>query len=510
MGYWQQVRQKKKLEGNYGKDFDINGRAVTYYVQDFPPDWNETALWKTFSLYGAVVDVYVARKLNRLKRRFGFVRFLKVRDIRAFESRLNEILIGAKRIKVNVAKFDRKGKESRIITPTQKENDMSYADAVKGPPPSHYKGMTDDPMTGTRNKNNDRVDANSIRMISTEGSKECMNSTLVGETKNFQTLMNVMALPVVEGCPNIQLRPWFKSLTNWSMECNYNERIASIIIQGVPQHAWCEEAFSSISKMWGSVVIPEECPTDSPNLAFGRVGILTSHPGLINLSIPVFVDGICFEYPNGNWWYDGVREDDYAVQSKEDLNSPISSPAYSHRSLVGECEKLQSCETIPVPEEQYKIENLNSRQKGVDSSRVIQNGSPSPCSNMRLDSDRVISASGHYRPTKLLDLNNVPCNSNSILAQNLRSSPIELSPTSSSTPINPVGSHSQDNLQEPLRPHNNNTGTPSYPIQEKSDSTSMEVLKMIEVGERVGFRVKDCADHLNPLIKKRGVVILDQ
>lgn len=79
------------------------------------------------------------------------------------------------------------------------------------------------------------------------------------------------------------------------MECKYNERIASIIIQGVPQHAWCEEAFSTIAKLWGSVVIPEECPTDSPNLAFGRVGILTSHPGLISSSIPVFVDGIHFE-----------------------------------------------------------------------------------------------------------------------------------------------------------------------------------------------------------------------
>ncbi|CAI9298101.1 unnamed protein product [Lactuca saligna] len=105
--------------------------------------------------------------------------------------------------------------------------------------------------------------------------------------------------------------------------------------------------------MWGSVVIPEECPTDSPNLAFRRVGILTSHHGLINFSITVFVDGIRFEinvmedifesiklipvlasndfhYSNGNWWDDGVQEDDYAAQSEEDLNSPVSSTAYSH------------------------------------------------------------------------------------------------------------------------------------------------------------------------------------
>lgn len=51
---------------------------------------------------------------------------------------------------------------------------------------------------------------------------------------------------------------------------------------------------------------------------------------------------------------------------------------------------------------------------------------------------------------------------------------------------------------------------PSQLVQEDSDSTSMELLKTIEVGERVGFRVKDWADQLKPMIKKRGVVIVDQ
>ncbi|CAI9278424.1 unnamed protein product [Lactuca saligna] len=421
---WQQVRRKKKLEENYSEDYDVNERAVTTFKTSLRTGTN--------------------RRCGKLSACMG----PWVRDLRAFESRLNEILIGAKKIRVNVAKFDRKGQESRNITPHLKgkprasynhaslhtrvehEKGRSYADAVKGPPPSQCMGVTEDPMADIRNLNNARTDEKSIRMISTEGSKECINSTLVGETESFQTLMNVKALPEVEGCPNIQLRclggmkmlldfksvqekndflsngeaiwrPWFKSLTNWSMECNYNERIASIIIQGVPQHVWCEEAFNSIAKLWGSVVIPEECSTDSPNLAFGRVGILTSHPGLISLSIPVYVDGIRleinvmedvfeslklslvlesndFQYPNGNWWYGGGREDDYAAQSEEDPISPILSPAYSRRSQDWEYEKLRSCETIPVPEEHYKNENTNGRQKGVESSRVSQSESPPP------------------------------------------------------------------------------------------------------------------------------------
>ncbi|CAI9296332.1 unnamed protein product [Lactuca saligna] len=85
-------------------------------------------------------------------------------------------------------------------------------------------------------------------------------------------------------------QPWFKEVNNWDVEGNFTERIASIIIQGVPQHALCEEAFNIIARSWGSVVIPEECNTDSPNLAFGRVGILTSHPGIISSSIKILVD----------------------------------------------------------------------------------------------------------------------------------------------------------------------------------------------------------------------------
>lgn len=87
-------------------------------------------------------------------------------------------------------------------------------------------------------------------------------------------------------------QPWFKNLSEWSAEFNFNEQIASLMIQGVPQHAWCEEAFSTIANTWGSLVIPDKCSTYSLNLAFGRVGILTSYPGIISSSITITVDGM--------------------------------------------------------------------------------------------------------------------------------------------------------------------------------------------------------------------------
>nr|KAJ0194540.1 hypothetical protein LSAT_V11C800440180 [Lactuca sativa] len=67
------------------------------------------------------------------------------------------------------------------------------------------------------------------------------------------------------------------------------------MISGVPQHAWCEEAFSAIARNWGSVVIPDECQTDCPNMEFGRVGLLTSHKGLINTNIIIAVDNLPYQ-----------------------------------------------------------------------------------------------------------------------------------------------------------------------------------------------------------------------
>nr|KAJ0192747.1 hypothetical protein LSAT_V11C800414330 [Lactuca sativa] len=137
---WNQVRRRKK----YGREFDINGKAVTFYVQNFPPDWSEAALWRMFSRYGAVVDVYIAKKLNRFNKIFGFVRFLRIQDSKSFEKRLNEIIIGTQKIEVNVARFERKEHVTRRRNPqvmggqhadqTMQPHSYvrSFADAVRG------------------------------------------------------------------------------------------------------------------------------------------------------------------------------------------------------------------------------------------------------------------------------------------------------------------------------------------------------------------------------------------
>nr|KAJ0221617.1 hypothetical protein LSAT_V11C200073030 [Lactuca sativa] len=140
---------------------------------------------KIFNRYGTILDVYVAKKLNRINKKFGYVRFLNVPDVISFERDI------------------------------------------------------DDGGAKSNNK--------FIRMLSSPGVKEYMHNTLVGKTEYFQALMNVEAFSQVEGYlgglkvllefESVEIKnkflsdgaaiwkPRFKNLTNLSLKCNYNERI---------------------------------------------------------------------------------------------------------------------------------------------------------------------------------------------------------------------------------------------------------------------------------------------
>ncbi|KAJ9543998.1 hypothetical protein OSB04_023705 [Centaurea solstitialis] len=54
-------------------------------------DYKEKDLWKVFCKFGQLVDVFVAKKTIVTGRRFGFARFLGVKDPSLLESELNSI-----------------------------------------------------------------------------------------------------------------------------------------------------------------------------------------------------------------------------------------------------------------------------------------------------------------------------------------------------------------------------------------------------------------------------------
>ncbi|CAI9300080.1 unnamed protein product [Lactuca saligna] len=580
-GEWQHVRRKK-----YGRDFDINGKAVTFFFQKFPSNWTEAALWKTFRRYGAIVDVYVAKKLNRHKMRFGFVRFIRITDVHSFENRLNGIYIGAQKVDVNVAKFGRKEFINRSKEqgrqngsgPSQTSclrGNKTFADVVKGinHPVEVAKESENANADEARSKINDEVPGmKTVKLISSAEVKEYMQNTLlVGEVENFQALMNVKAFQDVEGCQSIFMRylgglkmslefanvndkdnflrngeeiwnPWFKTLKQWRVEDNHNERVASLIIQGVPQHAWCEEAFSIIAGNWGTVVIPEECATNSPNLAFGRVGIFTTHPGLISTSIKILVDGINYDInimedlfeslklspvlasndysPNLAWWNDG--NGDSLMQSDDgEYSMSELSPAEFVRSFRSEVRETHVSISSPIPMKSPRLPKAANFWADKESPSQKQKSHNSSQAHSPMEHERSWAKSSprnrrsNTGPNKSIDLNCDP--SHSVSPRKSMNSGEE----NTSPPEPPHSGHQSVSLASfsaplaPPSPRIDGSHVRSPELHESSpkaasQSTSMEVAKTIDIGEKVGFQIRGREEQLRQMIKNRGVIIVDQ
>ncbi|KAL4559925.1 hypothetical protein LXL04_032071 [Taraxacum kok-saghyz] len=233
---------------------------------------------------GTVVDVFVARKRNRSGRKFGFVRFLRVRDVGKMEQDLNSCWLDKFKLKANLAKYGRKDERAvekkpqklkSIIVGSQAQGRehpdnssagasrrvRSYSDAVYGnvsTSPPHAIGQARDIPTTC-----EVHEPHSIQVIPSCDSLERLSRSLVGQVRCLEVLKNFQEFLTVEGLNDVKVRyygglaillefrmkiaaknylflaratwsKWFRELDCWSTEAQPMKRFASLNIVGVP------------------------------------------------------------------------------------------------------------------------------------------------------------------------------------------------------------------------------------------------------------------------------------
>ncbi|GKU99398.1 hypothetical protein SLEP1_g12255 [Rubroshorea leprosula] len=94
----------------WGYDRRVYNQATMFFFTNFPEDWKHESMWQTFRKYGRVLDIYSPFKKSRMGSRFGFVRFLDIRNECELEHQLEQIWVGEFKLWVNRPRF--KGKES--------------------------------------------------------------------------------------------------------------------------------------------------------------------------------------------------------------------------------------------------------------------------------------------------------------------------------------------------------------------------------------------------------------
>ena len=114
----------------------------TFYFECFPSWLTFTELRKEFQRHGTIIELFVSKRLNKSRKRFGF---LSLRDPDAeITEKLNKIWFSSYKLRVNIAKNQRqviKQKQLPMSTispqmraPIKQRDERSYKEVVKEKP----------------------------------------------------------------------------------------------------------------------------------------------------------------------------------------------------------------------------------------------------------------------------------------------------------------------------------------------------------------------------------------
>ncbi|PWA66530.1 hypothetical protein CTI12_AA325340 [Artemisia annua] len=225
----QTIGQRTKHMDRKGWNADfarvIKEKATTFFFTRFPDAWDEKALWKLFEKYGTVVDIYLASKRTKVGTRFGFVQFIKVGNILAFEQKLGEICIGNSKILVNIAKYDKAGQYL-----LEKENKDTK-----------YNGWQ-----WTFGKNNmDKHQQQDAETKDYYASLQCGLSILC-EWKSEEIANDCLERN------KVNLGYWFSKLVMWEESLEPPGRLTWLEIEGLPALIWDSNAVRKIEYVDGA------------------------------------------------------------------------------------------------------------------------------------------------------------------------------------------------------------------------------------------------------------------
>jgi RNA recognition motif-containing protein len=112
---WTCVRPRRRRGQRLDQDKTImnsltntgTNKTTTCYVNNLPEDVGQREVERMFERWGKVVDVYIAKKRNKMGKFFGFVRYVNVKDEKWLENQLRDIWLGSYKVWVNNSKFER-------------------------------------------------------------------------------------------------------------------------------------------------------------------------------------------------------------------------------------------------------------------------------------------------------------------------------------------------------------------------------------------------------------------
>ncbi|KAL4588534.1 hypothetical protein LXL04_001425 [Taraxacum kok-saghyz] len=256
-GKWTYVQRKKhaggrnwesrdRLERDHrfnGVQDDVARVAVSFFVTNLLKSLQIGELWKRCAKIGIVVDVFISPKLSKTGRRYGFVRFIRIKDKKEVEKKLCEIWIGSYHLFAALA-------TKRMGT---KRVSAEYIPRSRGQPPddrNFVESRGKSYVTAVRGEKMNRVVHHREEKVITIEKKELTGLT---EVENTVLAENV-----------------FSRFKNIDSEFIVKDRMVWLEIYGLPMCAWNPCVFKRVAALWGEVLFTDD--DESNSLASGEEG----------------------------------------------------------------------------------------------------------------------------------------------------------------------------------------------------------------------------------------------
>ncbi|GJT53852.1 RNA-directed DNA polymerase, eukaryota, reverse transcriptase zinc-binding domain protein [Tanacetum coccineum] len=372
-----------------------------------PPALTSKGLWTVCAPYGRLVDAFIANKLSKGGKRFGFIRFIGVKDANVFVKTLSNIWIGSYHIFITPAINQRSNPitnpKPQTTNPTQSFNNPSIQNAfpilttnvTKNTIPA-TKAEQPKPNTNPSHTNQKRIitfnDQDLINVINTD-------SILLVKLKDIDSMSNMYTIcrnegfsdlnihhvggywiwiqfPSSSACSKFQENESLKKLYSVkrapSSNFTVDERILWIEISGLPLCAWGSNAYKKIACSFGKFLFFEK--EDSSALSSGRVCISSKSHGLISENVQVEINNELFEatvQEIGSWCIK-ITDDYIDLSSNDNIKDVDTSSESIDDHSVDDLEYIQTnLNNIVNQVSEQKMDNNEENKQGEEDIHLI-------------------------------------------------------------------------------------------------------------------------------------------
>ncbi|GJS67926.1 RNA-directed DNA polymerase, eukaryota [Tanacetum coccineum] len=268
---WKDVTSRKHRRS---KDDEVLKISKSVFVTNFPESISARDLWKSCSVYGTVVDVFIPSKKSKVGKRFAFVRFIKVFNLDRLVENLCTIWIGNFHLFANKVRFERPHKPNVSATnnsraPSRTEKPFNSQQTNNGV--GSYANIVNGTSTGMQAP----VISSSPALVLDDSCliDRDLSNHVLGKVKEFSSIPNLHTILKDEGFSDVNVsyigglwvlleltsmdtklnlmnhigvKSWFHTLQEACDDFVSDERIVWVDIEGVPLKAWSRETFTRI------------------------------------------------------------------------------------------------------------------------------------------------------------------------------------------------------------------------------------------------------------------------